>query len=86
MKGSFFFSCKASRALESLCKHLMNEEYSFKHRMTIGAIIGLIGVFIASVEPHIVCGKIITEGIGFAFHGIGVLPIVEKLSKYKDKT
>lgn len=61
--------------------HLLGEEHSVQHRMAIGTGLMIMGVGIA----HMSVGyfTIVTDVIGWAIHGTGVIPFIDWLTAKK---
>lgn len=71
----------AANTPKMLCEHLLGEEHTHGHRMTFGVIFMVIGVGVSKcfVEIHVL--HLICDGIGYALHGMGALPFVERLQQ-----
>ena len=60
-----------------ICDQVIGEKHSINHRLVCGCGFVLIGVLIAGAGSgyfHVFC-----EGFGYIVHGIGTVPMVEKL-------
>ena len=66
-----------------ICNHLIGEHHSQIHRKATGVIIMVFGVgitkFLLIFDPMII--HFIGDIVGYAFHGIGLLPFVNSLEK-----
>lgn len=66
-----------------ICNHLIGECHSQSHRKITGIAIMIFGVGITKVllifDPIII--HFIGDIVGYAFHGIGLLPFVNSLEK-----
>ncbi len=66
-----------------ICNHLIGEHHSQTHRKATGVIIMVFGVgitkFLLIFDPMII--HFIGDIVGYAFHGIGLLPFVNSLEK-----
>ena len=64
-----------------ICHHCLGKEHTHKHRMVVGTMVMVIGVGIAQaghhVEPYII--SFTMDLTGYAVHGLGLAPFVEKL-------
>lgn len=68
---------------KTLCNWLFGESHPFLHRLFVGFIIAILGVWIARLSEHIENGFLSFSGDlgGYALHGIGITPIIERMSK-----
>jgi len=64
-----------------ICQHLLGKDHQAHHRMTAGATLMVVGVFIAqgSHLVEIVVFKATIDLIGYSFHGLGLVPFLEWL-------
>ncbi len=67
---------------KAVCDHLLNEHHTDTHRMTIGVIIIGLGVSISKIHVEFIVIHYIFDAVGYAIHGIGLVPFIEKLSKF----
>lgn len=67
-----------------ICHHLIDEKHSHTHRMVVGIIIMIGGVGISKISTTITVVHFIFDGLGYAIHGIGLIPFVEALSKREE--
>lgn len=65
---------------KTVCNHLIGENHSNMHRLLTGVIIMSAGVFISKSGNGFVM-HIIADVVGYAIHGIGLIPFVENLMK-----
>lgn len=68
-----------------ICFHLLGENHSEYHRMSVGVIIMASGVLMAEFNSGIIIIHFIGNMFGYLLHGIGSIPFVEELSKYLAK-
>lgn len=66
---------------KTICNHLIEEKHSHCHRMVVGAIIMVIGVSISKIAVSITVLHFFLDGVGYAIHGIGLIPFIDTLSK-----
>ena len=83
MKGMKFVKFLRSVCLiRAVCNHLIGEEHAFIHRAIVGGVVMVGGVLVAESGAHteyeIV--RVMSDTFGFALHGIGLVPIVEKMA------
>lgn len=68
-------------SVKHLCNHLVDKKRPFVHRFVVGCAVSAIGVvittFFVDTPFHLVM-----DGVGYAIHGIGILPIVERLENW----
>lgn len=62
-----------------VCDHLVGENHTFTHRLFTGFIVMGIGVMVANVHVEIVIIRYFVDGIGYLIHGIGAIPIAERV-------
>lgn len=65
-----------------IAKHVLGPKYTLTHRKVIGTllmILGVCGVKIFSHEFDSIIVHIVTDILGYAFHGIGLLPWITGL-------
>lgn len=61
-----------------ICNHLVGKEHTHGHRIFVGSIIMVIGLWIGDVfVPPIHILALITKGFGGIVDGIGLVPIIE---------
>ncbi len=65
-----------------VCDHLFDKNHSDAHRMVVGVIIMGFGVMISKTHTSIIILHYIFDGVGYAIHGLGVTPFVERLTKF----
>jgi membrane-associated HD superfamily phosphohydrolase len=65
-----------------VCNHLISESHSHTHRMIAGIFIMSVGVSISKIHVAFVVVHFLLDGVGYAIHGIGLIPFVEALSKH----
>jgi len=65
-----------------VCDHLLDEKHTSVHRMIAGSFIMSVGVGISKIHVTMVVIHFLLDGVGYAIHGIGLIPYVESLSKY----
>jgi hypothetical protein len=66
---------------KTICNHLIDEKHSHSHRMIVGVLIMVIGVSVSKIPVTITMIHFFLDGIGYAIHGIGLIPFIETLSK-----
>lgn len=68
-----------------LCAHILGKDHEPRHRMTVGGFIMVTGVVIAhfSTTMDVVIFKITLDFIGYTFHAVGFVPILDWLD-HKD--
>lgn len=66
-----------------ICNHLVGEHHSQSHRKITGIVIMVFGVGITKILLIFDYGIVhfIGDIVGYAFHGIGLLPFVNSLEK-----
>ncbi len=66
-----------------VCDSLVGKHHTVRHRMITGVIIMVIGVAIAKVVGHSPYAMLagIGDGVGYALHGLGLMPFAEHLSE-----
>lgn len=69
---------------KAICNHLIGKDHSLGHRVVVGSITILSGVLIANSGGEGMF-HIITDCIGYLIHGIGALPFLEVIEKWRDK-
>lgn len=62
-----------------ICNHLLGEDHTFYHRMSVGALIAVVGYKIMKVEAG--AFGFITESLGLMIHTIGLSPLDELIKK-----
>ena len=62
-----------------LCHHAFDPRYSHRHRMLAGIILMFLGVGIAKSHVFIHGAEFLLDLIGYAVHGIGAAPFIERL-------
>lgn len=66
----------------TICDHLLNENHTDTHRMGIGVVIIGLGVSISKIHVEFIVIHYIFDAVGYAIHGIGLVPFIEKLSRF----
>lgn len=61
-----------------ICNHVMGKNHSINHRVVVGIIFIYSGVLIAGFFQSGIL-HIIFDGVGYCVHGIGSIPLVEKI-------
>lgn len=61
-----------------LCQHLLDEKHSYTHRVVVGVAVMAFGVSITALPTEGVIHYLM-DGVGYMFHGIGSVPLVQKL-------
>lgn len=67
-----------------ICNHIIGHNHHVGHRITIGFMIMMLGVFIAKTASEYYVLTIIYDACGYALHAIGAVPIIEWLLKFKE--
>lgn len=64
-----------------ICNHLVGKNHTPTHRATAGAVIMTIGVMVAKSGHyvHFMVLEYLLDLCGYLIHGIGAIPIVEKI-------
>lgn len=75
----FHKDLKSYNPINFASNHLMNEKYKFHHRLIVGGLIASFGVSISSIGEGYI--HYIFEGVGYIIHGIGILPIMQRVEK-----
>lgn len=60
-----------------VCNHLFDERHTYEHRMIIGMFLMPTGVLISKLFASMYVLHFICDMVGYAIHGIGVVPIVD---------
>ena len=83
---------KKINVARGICDHLLDNKHTDKHRMAVGGMIIFVGVLISKIHVEFIIIHYFLDGIGYAIHGIGLTPFIEKLThsfnseeKEKDK-
>lgn len=66
-----------------ISNHMFGEKHTHRHKMGVGGVIAVIGVYIASSAHHFTLHfvQIGVDLIGYAVHGLGVAPYIEFFMK-----
>jgi hypothetical protein len=74
-------SVKRANLMRPLCKHLVGEEHGFIHHAIAGVSVMVVGVLIAEYSAHVdtEVAHVAGDAVGYALHGIGLVPFVERL-------
>lgn len=65
-----------------VCQHLVGEQHTATHRMMVGAIIMISGVYsIQLFEFHTLIFRVVADVVGYGVHGIGLIPFADYLSQ-----
>ena len=75
---NFIRSINVSR---TVCDHLLDEKHTNRHRMGVGGIIIFMGVAVSKIPINITVIHFILDGVGYAIHGIGLVPFIEWFQK-----
>lgn len=67
-----------------ICNHIIGHNHHVGHRITIGFMIMVLGVFIAKTASEYYILTIIYDACGYALHAIGAVPIIEWLIKFRE--
>jgi len=67
-----------------ICDHLVGKNHTPIHRMAFGSVTILIGVLIAKSGGEGIT-HILTDCVGYFIHGVGSMPFLEFLDKWRDK-
>lgn len=68
-----------------ICNHLIDEKHTDRHRCFAGVFIMVIGVSISKIHVAYIAVHFLLDGVGYAIHGIGLIPFVDALSKIAHK-
>lgn len=66
-----------------VCDHLLGKDnHTPVHRMTVGAIVMVfgVGVSLAGAETHLFVLHYSGDIVGYALHGLGLVPFIERLA------
>lgn len=66
----------------TICDHLLNEHHTETHRMGVGVFIIGLGVSISKIHVDFIVIHYFLDGFGYAIHGIGLVPFIERLSRF----
>lgn len=76
---------------KAVCSHLIGKNHTFGHRLFVGGVIMMLGVmtakigggFLDQILPHGISflGHWTADLVGYLGHGIGAMPIVEKIAE-----
>lgn len=69
---------------KAICNHLIGENHTKNHKLTIGAFIMIIGVIVSKIafmfgNTHILV--FLTDTFGYLIHGVGAMPYIELILK-----
>lgn len=73
---------------KTVCNHIIGKEHGQHHRVTAGLIFMVFGVFVAKIPAGHIIGHVFFETVGFLFHCIGAIPLVqiaEKISEFSEE-
>lgn len=62
-----------------MCSHLASRNYTRTHKVWAGICIIIVGVLITKIATSYFMVHVMLDAIGYAFHGIGLAPILEVL-------
>lgn len=65
-----------------VCDHLIDEKHTNGHRMIVGIFIMSVGVSVSKIHVAYTIMHFLLDGVGYAIHGIGLIPFVDTLSKH----
>lgn len=77
--ANYIRKLKRLNVVKFVWNHLLNRKHSYTHRVITGSIIMLIGVLIAKHVSHLPYMHYIADMVGYAVHGVGAIPFVDKL-------
>ena len=62
-----------------ICNHLIGKEHRLIHRVVVGILIMISGVYLTKLclLSHYLIIHVIGDTLGFLIHGVGTIPIVE---------
>ena len=63
-----------------IADHLFNKRHNDMHRMLMGIAVMGIGVSVSKIHAEMIVFKFFFDGFGYALHGIGLTPFIEKIS------
>lgn len=68
---------------KTICNWLFGESHPFIHRLFTGLAIAIAGVFLARFSEHLHNETLSFTGdlCGYGLHGIGITPIIERMTK-----
>lgn len=69
-----------------VCAHLLGNKQKPRHRITVGVFIMFIGVCIAKTTTEYFAVHLLCDMTGYFLHGIGAIPLLEKLAELSNET
>lgn len=63
--------------------HLMGQEHTNAHRITIGIVIILTGVILVEEQYHMFIVNIAIKTVGVVCHAVGAIPIINPIESKK---
>lgn len=82
MSGCKKFVFQDINFVKWLCTHILGEKHTLRHRMIVGALIMITGVFVSKLGVAHPALHYFTDMTGYFIHGIGGIPYIEQLSKF----
>lgn len=79
LKEALNSACLSKR----ICNHLLGEEHTLVHRLSVGAIILFCGVCVSKIHFEAMLFHIIFDGVGYTIHAIGAIPFLEMIVSKK---
>lgn len=70
---------------KKICNHVIGKEHGQHHRVTAGIVLMVFGVFVAQLPVGHLLGHVLFETIGFLFHCVGAIPLVQIAEKIAEK-
>lgn len=69
----------AFNVVKTLCDHIIGRQHHIGHRMFVGTITMVIGVFVAKIGSDIYIFSIAIDAAGYTLHAIGAIPFIEAI-------
>lgn len=60
-----------------ICDHIFNGKHTKTHRFFVGGIVAFSGLLISKVHVELTAIHYALEYVGYAIHGLGLVPVVE---------
>lgn len=69
-----------------ICNHLLGNQHCHRHRMVVGVLVMLTGVFIATAthESQYQTVQYAGDTMGYLIHGMGCIPFIDFLTSIKE--
>lgn len=70
---------------KGISTHLCGPQHSKIHKRLVGGAILFIGVAVSKLASDVLILHIVFDGIGYALHGIGLIPFISAIEKIAEK-